>query len=362
MKTVALFVGSSAFVLLVACTDSNSVTSEPLAATSAEDRVSVALYRSDSCGGDLVAVVSPTTDCAALGPGAVWGVKVGTQCFDISDTTASSACDHYRAASNSDAIGIYHSDSCAAGDLVGYVDEHSDCAALGASAAAAWGVRINGTCQDISDTSFAAACASFHSQVSGGVQLFRSDSCGGDLVASVGPTTDCDALAATATSAVWGVKFGNACHDVADTNVKAACEAYKAAASPAAVPLFRSDSCASGELVGVVDGSTNCTTFASVVTSAVWGVAIDGACNDISDTNALSACTRFSGGSTPPSAGVAVFDNDSCTGTPATLLQPTTNCATLGGSARAVRVAGVCANIRDTTLVDACNRYRDVDP
>lgn len=351
----------------LACTEKeNAAASEPIGETSSEARLAVAIYQSDSCASDLVALVSPTTDCASLGSERAWGVKVGTECYDISDTTASAACTRYRAAANSEAIAVYHSDSCAQGDLLAYVDESTDCASMTISSNA-WGVRINGVCSDIPDTSFASACSMFRNQVPGGVELFKSDSCGSDFIASIGPSTNCDTLAAATSSRVWAARFGGSCYDISDTTIKSACEAFKAAGSEGSIPLYHSDSCAGGDLIGVVGSTTNCSTIASVITSAVWGVQIAGVCNDITDTNVLNACTRFSGGGGPtPTSGVAVFDNDSCAGTPATLLQPTTNCTALassiGGSARAVRVAGTCANIRDTTILDVCNRYKDVDP
>jgi len=356
-------------VVMIGCAERGAPTPEPVGETTAEDRVAVSIYGSDNCTSGLVAVVSSTTDCTTLGGTSAWGVRVGGRCFDISDTNATTACNRFKGAATSEAIGIFNSDNCSSSALA-FVNETTDCASVGAGLSSAWGVMINGVCNDISDAPFVSTCERFKSQVPGGVELFNSDNCSSGLLASIGERTDCDRLASTTSSSVWGVRFGGVCHDVPDTSAKRACEAFKAAASPAGVKLYNSDNCSSS-LAGVVNSTTNCASFAANVSSNIWGISIDGECSDISDTNALTACNRFGGaggggGGGGGPTGVAVFDNDACSGTPIASLVPTSDCSalatTVSASVRAVRIAGACANIRDTTVVDACTRYRDVDP
>jgi hypothetical protein len=270
---------------------------EGVASAASTDRITVQLYLSDHCTDGLIATIHEATNCSDLGFGTVYGVKVGSTCYDIVDTSILSACTAFRAASSPDAITIHRSDTCA-GELVAFAGEGTDCSSLGT--AAAYGISYHGKCYDIADTSASQACTQYASGGPSGVVLYRSDRCTSDLVGIVGPTT-------------------------------------------------------------------NCTAYGRAVSGAVYGVSIEGVCTDIADTDTASACTRYGGGgTTTTSDGVGVFDNDTCAGSPFASLRPTSDCAELASHtasvARAVRIAGTCVNIRDTTLADACNRYRDVDP
>lgn len=62
-------------------------------------------------------------------------------------------------------------------------------------------------------------------QPSGQVELFKSDSCNGDLVAIVGPSTDCSRFSAT--ESVWAVRINGKCQDITDLDAVSACQRFK---------------------------------------------------------------------------------------------------------------------------------------
>lgn len=120
----------------------------------------VEFYRSDSCNGSLVATANNTTDCSTIGSDAVWAVKINGSCLNIIDTTLSRACYLVSAASHPNPTKLYRSDSCS-GDVVGIVSPYTNCEIIGQGAGAVWAIEKNGRCQDITDTDFVTACNRF---------------------------------------------------------------------------------------------------------------------------------------------------------------------------------------------------------
>jgi hypothetical protein len=184
-------------------------------------------------------------------------------------------------------VEIYHSDSCN-GDLIAAVSSNTNCSRL--SGPSAWGVKINGRCLDIPDMPLEQACNLYKNGATG-INFYHSDSCSGEFMGSIGPSTDCSKQL---TSSVWGIEVNGKCYDISDRSAVAICPAYRS--TSAGIKFFHSDSCSS-EILAISDGSTSCEEQAKAVSQSVWGIEINGTCQDISDTDFLSACRRFVGAS-----------------------------------------------------------------
>lgn len=144
----------------------------------------VTMYRSDSCSSNVLGFYSynGVSDldayCNRITSGSsssVWGIRVGNQtCSDIFDSPIASACYMFRYAgdtvpSGGNAVDYYRSDSCN-GSYLGRMIFTSDAARNDAACAKIapfvspqiWGIRRGGaSCENISDTSYANACANF---------------------------------------------------------------------------------------------------------------------------------------------------------------------------------------------------------
>lgn len=124
------------------------------------------------------------------------------------------------------------------------------------------------------------------------VSLYRSDSCSGSLVATVDSRTECD-LIANGTESVWGIAVNGVCVDIADTQLRVACKAFRDVNDSYAVKFYRNDRCQGG-LVASASHSGRCEELrGSLGTASVWAVEINGRCEDISDTSFYVACSRF---------------------------------------------------------------------
>lgn len=119
------------------------------------------------------------------------------------------------------------------------------------------------------------------------IEFYHSDSCSSELVMIVDAWTDCDSLGS---SSVWGVKIRGVCSDIADTSAVKACKSFKALSQPQAVKIYHSDSCSS-ELVAAVDRNTVCEDLRGLANA--WAIQTNGQCQDISDTDIVTACNRF---------------------------------------------------------------------
>jgi hypothetical protein len=117
----------------------------------------------------------------------------------------------------------------------------------------------------------------------------------------------------------------------------------------------RSDTCADSAIVARISASSDCNSYGSDV--PVWSVRVNGACSNISDTNARAACTANIPGSSGETRTLIYGKSDSCAAdTVIASVTGTTDCSTLSAteSAWSVKVNGSCTNIRDTNVRAAC--------
>lgn len=186
-------------------------------------------------------------------------------------------------------VELFKSDSCN-GDLVGIVGPATDCSRF-STTESVWGVRINGKCQDISDTNSQNACRIYQNAANPeAVKVYKSDSCRDSLVGIFSSYTNCETLEDSSGNSAWAIMVGEQCKDIADTSLKLSCRAFKAINSVQAVKFYKSDSC-KDSLVAAVDYQTNCANFAGL--PQVWAIETNGKCQDITDLDAVSACQRF---------------------------------------------------------------------
>jgi len=188
--------------------------------------VNVEMFQSDSCNGDLIGIVSSSTDCSRFsGAGNVWAIRVNGKCQDIDDTNAVNACRMYQHAGNPDAVRVYKSDSCR-DSLSGIFSTYSNCETLPNDGNNAWAIMAGGKCQDIADTSLTMSCRAFKAiNTPRAVKLFHSDTCRESLVAAVDQYTNCDSL--TGLENVWAIQINGQCQDVSDLDVITACKRFK---------------------------------------------------------------------------------------------------------------------------------------
>ncbi len=125
---------------------------------------------------------------------------------------------------------LYHSDSCNESELIANLRSGTDCSSqVITSAQRTWGVKVRGTCYDVSDLETPTACMKYKAAGNAGATLFyHSDSCQtSELIAAVDESTDCDALAKVSNDRVWGVVTDGQCVDISDMDLKQACLRYK---------------------------------------------------------------------------------------------------------------------------------------
>lgn len=230
--------------------------------------VTTEIFYSDSCAANSLGKITFTTDPAAnetacqsfacKTTSSVWGVKIGTACFDLADMPALAACRR----------------------------------------------------SQVEPTS--AKAVAFYD---------RSDSCSGTLSAALQYPDDktktvayCGQIVGTATTSVWSIRAANGtCIDVRDVPVNDACQRFKnMAITPAAgqsvVNFYYSDYCNSNFMTrmilgaNVAENNAACTEMAPSVTGNVWGTQKDSAaCSNITDTTFINACSAV-----PTTGGVTI--------------------------------------------------------
>jgi hypothetical protein len=169
-------------------------------------------------------------------------------------------------------------DSCDGNPAI-TVRAETDCFSF-SSSDAAWSIFVNGACQNIPDTDLRTACLSLNKTER--AVFGRSDSCDGTPITKITDTTDCFALSTS--DAAWSVWSNGACQNITDTDARSACLALE----PTAKAVFgRSDSCDGAPIAKITSGF-DCFTLSDH--DAAWSVWVDGACKNISDTDARSAC------------------------------------------------------------------------
>lgn len=184
------------------------------------------------------------------------------------------------------------------------------------------------------------------------IELYRSDSCSGTLMGTASAGTRCDKFAGAGDA--WGVKINGKCLNISDVPAVQACEAFKGAADQSA-EIYSSDSC-SGNPEAIVGSLSQCDKLAPG--ARAWGVRVEGKCLNISDTTAAKACEAFKGASSP--VAVAIYNSDSCSGSPNAIIDYNTRCDSLRGlpPAWGIMLNGRCENISDLPIEAACERYR----
>lgn len=130
---------------------------------SAPQPAQIGLFKSDTCNSELISFIGPSTDCSKLSSYSndAWGIKVGGKCINIQDTSPQTACKQFKEIRRSSVL-IFKSDSCSS-DMLAAVNSYTDCATLSSYSNDAWGISIDGTCNNIQDMSPRQACEQFKS-------------------------------------------------------------------------------------------------------------------------------------------------------------------------------------------------------
>ncbi|WP_374030500.1 hypothetical protein [Bdellovibrio bacteriovorus] len=187
---------------------------------------SVELFRSDSCSGSLIGTVSAASSCERLSSaGDTWAVRIKGQCLNIPDISTVKACESFKGGADPRAVTIFTSDSCS-GNAIAAISAPSRCENFDSTGSSAWAVKIDGKCQNISDTAPAKACAAFKgASTPGAVKIFNSDSCSGNMVAAVDYSTNCELLRGLPSA--WGIEVNGRCENISDLDIVSACERYR---------------------------------------------------------------------------------------------------------------------------------------
>jgi len=240
---------------------------------------------------------------------------------------------------------IYGNDACS-GEPLAVFGRNTSCRLLSNRGTKAWSVRYRGKCQNIPDVSLQQAC--YHFRDRGKVQIYKSDSCSGSMVATIGRYSDCRKFNNKSSSA-WAVRHRGKCYNIKDVTPLRVCYRYRGGR----IKVYKNDSC-SNNLVAMIGPNSNCERFAKRGSSA-WAIRYRGKCHDFSDVNLYSACLRFQG------RDVKVYKNDSCSGSLVAIIGPNSECEKFpkgGSNAWAVWHNGKCHNITDTSIKKVCYQYR----
>jgi hypothetical protein len=246
------------------------------------------------------------------------------------------------------------SDSCSSSEVGAIVDDRTNCSTLSASSSC-WSVSVNGQCINISDTNLQAACQKYQSAASARLLVFgSSDSCSNsELAAYIGDRTDCSTLSDS--DPAWSISIDGRCTNITDTTVRKACVQYRDAATAKVVVYGTSDSC-NGDVAAYLRSTTDCSILSS--SASAWSVSINGSCVNISDTNVQAACVKYKAAG---DAHVVIYGtSDSCASDEVVAyVSDDTDCGALSNdSAWSVSIDGTCNNISDTTVRDACTRFK----
>ena len=227
----------------------------------------------------------------------------------------------------------------------------------------AWSIRVNGRCQNITDTNPQSACSQIKSQLGGNIDTIygRSDSCSQSAIAlTVSPETSCQKLSDS--DIAWSIKVGGRCINITDTNVRAACHQVqlKQAGANANAVYGRSDNCSDQLVTQVVGRKTRCERLSNE--DAAWSIKVNGRCRNITDTNQRNACNQVKsqiGGSDAANAVYGRSDNCSAGAILATITGRS-KCERYSNTQAAwsIKVKGRCISISDTNVRNACNQVK----
>jgi hypothetical protein len=121
----------------------------------------IKLYNSDNCNKDLLGSVGRDMNCSNFEKDVIWAVSVDGKCLNITDVRGTAFCQNYPAIHEAKSLEIYEDDYCRK-DLIAMIDETTDCDTLSGSRRA-WGIKVNGACQNINDMPLKSACERFKS-------------------------------------------------------------------------------------------------------------------------------------------------------------------------------------------------------
>lgn len=337
-------------LLCVVLAETNTNAQQERRSNSYDNRSNSVIYgRSDSCDtGAVAAIVNERTRCETLSSSeSAWSIKVNEICQNISDTNVQAACKGIQAAQAKNVL-YGRSDSCDINSVVSVVNNRTNCNIFGDESV--WSIKIDGKCENISDTTAIKACRAIQARSAPNVIFGRSDSCDMSVIeAVIDERTNCEVLSDT--TSAWSMKVDGDCQNIADTNVRAACRGMQAN-SAKNVLYGRSDSCEPSSVLTIVNSRTDCSALGL---TSVWSVKVDGVCKNISDTTAEKACKAIIYQSAP---NLVFGRTDSCDMDQVeAIVTPRTQCRSLSNAqngAWSIKVKGVCKNISDTTVGQAC--------
>ena len=185
------------------------------------------------------------------------------------------------------------SDSCSSDSIIGAVTPSTNCSSF-SSSQSAWSVRVNGACQNISDTNAQRACLYVQGSLPNtGVIYGTSDSCSADAaIGTVTSSTSCEQFSDSGSA--WSISFNGTCNNISDTTPKRACFEIKGNQMGSGIIYGTSDSCSADAAIAAVGPSTDCNQFST--SGSAWSVKVAGQCRNISDTNPRNACFVIQGG------------------------------------------------------------------
>lgn len=246
-----------------------------------------------------------------------------------------------------------HKSDSCNGSLVATIGPETRCNQFSNSGSDAWAISIDGQCKDISDISLGKACRMFKNYSPYAAKVYKSDSCGSSLIAIMGPETSCNEFDNYGSDA-WAIEINGQCTDISDTSVRKACNRFKHTGPT----IFKSDSCSGAALMRLPQYKQPgfCDSISNSGSDA-WAVRVQGKCYDISDTSPRRACKMFS---VNPRRAVKVYKSDRCSSSLVAMFDAETNCSEFsssGSDAWAVEVNGQCQDISDMSVRDACRRF-----
>jgi hypothetical protein len=219
------------------------------------------------------------------------------------------------------------------------------------------------------------------------VVLFsNSDSCSGTvsgyayLRSGEDVRDQCRAQLTSPNSRTWSMKVNGQCRDISDTSAIEACAQVSVPQrdGDTQITMFsNSDSCSGNVSASAIFSeyrplAEQCQALASRNNGRVWSVLIGNSCQDISDTDVMSACMNLNLPRRLPSGtteAVIYSNSDSCSGSVSgsvslipdlDLQDQCSNLTRIGSSTRAwsVKANGRCSDIADTDVVSACLNVR----
>lgn len=267
----------------------------------------------------------------------------------------------------SPSFAIFDSDQCSDSYLKLTVGPRTNCYQLPNTPGEADAVWADGKCINIQDTSLRAACLKYNGLLEPPHRRFAiydSSRCrAGDLKAIVGLETDCAWLSAKGHDAE-GIRVGNKCVDIPDTNQSNACFRYKGMASPPRqrVWVYNMDTCRKNNLSAAFSPDTDCAQLPTKG-KAAQGIRVKNKCVNIPDTNVRSACFQYRELGRRKSVQIRFYSNDSCLKTELIgAVSAWTDCSRLpkqGRKVEAIKVGKQCIDIDDTNFRDACVKHQN---